>query len=264
MFLYIKNIYNPSPNIILESDVNDQVLRKNFLVKYLKSYFLELPTDIETFNKRFKKKFIYNIKREKKLLNQFLHDVEFNILTKRDDLGYFLPKVYDLFNERWKDEFTSSCWKKRHCFQKYADALTYLASNNEGFLAVIHNKENLLGYAYCLINKDNLSVHMYQHTVKRVKFPVSISIGKILIYDLIQYLINEKFRILDFMIGDSKYKIEWTKNNFQWTYLIIPKNVLGVFKVPVTKARFFFQYWKPSRVFFKKLFKILEDLNGRK
>ena len=183
---------------------------KNKFVKYIyigKAPYFLLPDTLTDFKKRHKRKFWYNLRWQEKKLREELGDLRFEILYDEKKLSKFLIKVFELFKERWKDEYTSSAWKRWDGFKKYADAMIELAKQKKAFLAVLYSGEFLLSFAYCLV--ENNIVYLYQQCSTRDKKIAKYSPGKILFWKLFEQLIEQGYKKFDFMLGERYYKMEW-------------------------------------------------------
>lgn len=258
MFDYLVNKYNRSPILITKNDLDQEYL----YVVYTKAPYLVLPRTLEDLKIQHKRKFWYNLKRSERLFEERYGKLYFDVIREKEKIEYFSDQVFDLFNNRWLLEYTSSAWKSKDGFGLYKDALIDLASKGGGFLAVLHDEnQNLLSYAYCLV-QDN-SLYFYQHTTTVNHRYRTFSLGKILIFKLLKYGISKGYYKFDFMSGTMPYKTEWTKE-FQFVYEKIgKKNVLNYFKFFCKKIKYFLQYNHYTRKVLKFVFYNLEKLIGK-
>jgi len=237
MFDYLVNKYNRTPKLITENDLDQKFL----YVFYAKAPYLVLPTSLEGLKSQHKRKFWYNLKRSNKLFEDKYGKLYFDVIVDQEKIVYFSDQVFELFESRWKTEYTSAAWKSQGGFRLYRDALVDLASKGGGFLAVLHDKNNkLLSFAYCL-TQDN-SLYFYQHTTTIDDHYRRYSLGKILIFNLLKYGISRGYQKFDFMSGASPYKTEWAKE-FQFIYEKIGKKTASNYlKLFYKKIKYFLQF----------------------
>ena len=259
MFDYLINKYNPTPNLIPEEE-----LQQDFLyVNYSEAPYLTLPTCLEDFRSLHKKKFWYNLKRSVRLYEDNFGKLHFKIVKDQENLEYFLEQVYELFNQRWENEYTSATWKKKEGFKEYKQAMIDLASKGKAFLAVLHDdNKKLLSYGFCL--DQNSTIYFYQHTTTIEPTYRTFSLGKVLINNLLQYAITEKYDKFDFMAGISPYKHEWTKESQKIYRLIGKKSITNYIKFLLVKVRYFLQFNPYSRKALKLIWTNMERYFARR
>ena len=259
MFDYVQNKYNPTPKLVTEDDLTD----KNLYVKYINAPYMILPKTIEEFHSSHKSKFWYNINRSIKMYENQFGNLSFEIIKNTNDLDFFLEQVFHLFNKRWENEYLTSPWKCIEGFEKYKTALIDLSKSDNGFLAVLYDKnKKLLSYAYCLSNGN--TAHFYQYTTTTENKYKKFSLGKILLYRLLLALIEDsQFKILDFMNGEQAYKLEWAKQSKPIYYKISNKTLQSHAKYILLKIQFYLQFNNFFRNKLKTLFKVKEDYFGK-
>lgn len=259
MFDYVKNKYNLDPVMVTENDRDNT----NLYVKYINAPFLVLPKTIDEFYTIHKPKFWYNIKRSAKIYEEAFGALTFEIIKNSDDLNFFLEQVFHLFNERWKDEYLSTAWKCKDGFEAYKKAMLDLSESDDAFLAVLYDEnKKLLSYAYCLVNHQ--TAYFYQYTTTTENKYKKFSLGKILLYRLIQTLIEDgQFKIFDFMNGEQAYKLEWAKQSKPIYYRISNKTLRSYTKYIFLKIKLFLQFNDFFRNKLKRLFKIKENFFGK-
>ena len=259
MFDYVKNRYNLSPTMVKKSDIN----KKNLYVKYLNAPYMILPNTIESFLSSHKSKFWYNLNRFERLYKKEIGEIYFEIIKEGDSLDEFLEKAFELFNNRWRGEYISTSWKCKKGFSKYKDAMINLASENNSLLAVLYDsKRNLLSYAYCLIEDE--TIYFYQYTTNPNEKFKKYSLGKILLHNLLKYLINEsRYKKFDFMIGEHSYKKEWAKENEEIFIEIKGKSIMSYLKFYLLRIKIFLQFHPIFRDKIKKIFLMKEKIFGK-
>lgn len=233
MFDYFLNKYNKNPTLSLNKSVNDE---DDFYVNkifFTKSPILDLPINIEEFKNTHKSKFWYNIRRAERLLKEDFNDIKINIFHNEETIKKNIHKVYDLFNLRWKDEYTSFSWKTKSGFKNYSDAIIDLAKTDQGMISLIEANNNPVAFTYCLL--DNEKIYLFQAAINPEKIYSRYDLGKILLKRNIEFGIEKKLKIFDFGIGVSNYKSIWSNRELKVYKLIKTKK--GFFKI-------FFHYLK--------------------
>ena len=242
MFDYLRNKYNRSPVLFSEDDLDKDYL----YVKYTEAPYLLLPKTLDAYKALHRKKFWYNLRRSEKLFQSEFSKLSFEVVKDGKELDFFLEQVFELFNERWVDEYTSATWKCKKGFYKYKKAMIELSSSGNAFLAVLYDKNRqLLSYGYCL-EQDN-TIFFYQHTTTVDSKYRKYSLGKVLIHHLLKYAVNNKYDKFDFMAGDSSYKYEWAKDTKIIYRSIGRKKISNYLKMYLVKMRYFLQFNYCSR-----------------
>ena len=258
MFDYIKNKYNSSPSLFVENNLK----KDHIYVPYVEAPFLLLPENQIEFKSLHKRKFWYNIRRSEKLFEADHGELNFEILKDEPQLVFYLKEVFNLFNKRWLDEYTSASWKTIEGFDLYKKAMIDLASSKEAFLAILTDKNGkLLSYGYCLIQDE--VVCFYQHTTDTNDIYRKYSLGKILVCNLLKYSIECKYKEFDFMTGQTSYKYEWAKNTRMIYRQIGKKNNINYIKSFIVKIRHFLQFNIYSRLLLKSIIKLLVKIYAK-
>lgn len=256
MFDYVKNRYNPNPDMALQGDLDNNCL----YIKYLDAPRMAIPNSLEEFLASHKSKFWYNLKRLEKMYGNEVGDLSFEVIKDEERLGVFLDQVFRLFKERWKDDYVSSPWKCRAGFEEYKNAMVALAKSGNGFLAVLYGENNkLLSYGYCLVEEG--TVYFYQHTTVTDQKYRRYSLGKVLIHNLLKYLIIEKKnKFFDFMSGEQTYKREWAKDTRAIYIKVDGRTVSSFVRYYLLKFRLYIQFNELFRGKVKTILKIKDDL----
>ena len=255
MFDYLRNKYNRSPVLFSEDDLDKDYL----YVKYTEAPYLLLPKTLDAYKALHRKKFWYNLRRSEKLFQSEFSKLSFEVVKDGKELDFFLEQVFELFNERWVDEYTSATWKCKKGFYKYKKAMIELSSSGNAFLAVLYDKNRqLLSYGYCL-EQDN-TIFFYQHTTTVDSKYRKYSLGKVLIHHLLKYAVNNKYDKFDFMAGDSSYKYEWAKDTKIIYRSIGRKKISNYLKMYLVKMRYFLQFNYCSRRTLKLIWKYIERI----
>ena len=202
--------------------------KKRIFLEFSKSPFLTIPENLEDFKDQHKKKFWYNLRRQERLYCEKYGLLKFNVFQDERLVNKFLPQVKKLFRERWKEEYTSLCWKNNKCFDAYSKEFLKKCLDQTAFLAVLTNEDDeLLSYCYCLVRDD--VVYLFQHTTDINIDLRTYSLGKLAIWKLINFLIkSQKYSKLDFMYGESSYKYEWTKS-YERVFYVYRRSLHGIF-----------------------------------
>jgi len=259
MFDYVKNRYNPNPNMVKKSDFDEN----NLYVKFINAPYMILPKDLEEFKKTHKSKFWYSLNRFEKIYKKDIGELNFEIIKDKENLNQFLDKIFILFNKKWESEYLSTPWKCEDGFKKYKNAMMDLAENNEGFIAVLYGEEKkLLSYAYCLEDKD--TVYFYQYTTDPDSMYRKYSLGKVLVHSLLKYVIETaKYNKFDFMNGEQSYKIEWAKQSEEVYFKIEGKTFKSYILYYIVKFKVFLQFSTFFRDKLKYILKLKDNIFGK-
>jgi len=207
MFLYVENRFNPRPTYIVGAG-SPRPGRWEHFIRTLDAPTMTLPPTLEALRALKRKKFWYNIERQKRLFEA--EKGPLRIETLRDDprLPDFLDQVQALFSARWHNRLIRSPWRSQAGFLPYKTAMIELAKTGEAELIVLHSAGRLLSYAYCLIADDRY--FFFQHCADPDPALRRYSLGKILVVEMIRNLVVAGgCRTLDFMIGLTDYKLDW-------------------------------------------------------
>lgn len=252
MFDYVKNTYNPNPKFVRKEDM----LEDHFYAPYTSAPFLKLQSNVNDLKKVRSKKSLYNIKRSVRLYEEAHSSLQLKICTSREDINEVANSIYFLFNERWKNEYTSASWQYQSSFDKYINAIVDLSDQNQGFIAILINAENnVLAYGYCL-SADG-TVHLYQHTTTVENSLRKYSLGKIFVYKMINYMISEGYKELDFMCGVNDYKSEWTKEYRQIYQDMGHKSFINFARSKIYIVIRYLQFQPVARKILKSMMKII-------
>jgi len=255
MFDYLRNKYNLSPVFFSEDDLDKDYL----YVKYTEAPYFLLPKTLDDYKALHRKKFWYNLRRGERLFQSEFGKLNFEVIKDEKKLDFFLEQVFELFNERWTDEYTSAIWKCRKGFYKYKKAMIELSSSGNAFLAVLYdNNRRLLSYGYCL--EQDKTIFFYQHTTTVDSKYKKYSLGRILIHHLLKYGVNNKYEKFDFMAGNSSYKYEWAKNSKIIYRSVGRKKISNYLNMYLFKIRYFFQFNYYSRKVLKLIWKYVEKI----
>lgn len=259
MFDYVKNRYNQNPGMVQHSNID----KDNLYVKFLNAPYMMLPKDLDEFKATHKSKFWYNLNRFEKIFQKEIGQLHFEVIKDEKNLQEFLDKIFILFNKKWINEYLTTPWKCKEGFKKYKEAMLDLASKNEGFIAVLYGEHrDLLSYAYCL--EDGDTVYFYQYTTDPDPKYKRYSLGKVLVHNLLKYVIEEKkYKKFDFMNGEQSYKTEWAKQSEAVYIKINDKNLKSYIKYYLLKLKVYLQFNDLFRDRLKSILKLKERLFGK-
>ncbi|MEJ3652817.1 GNAT family N-acetyltransferase [Actinomycetes bacterium KLBMP 9759] len=213
MFEYVENEYNPNPRLVLQRcPTPPEKLTAHF--PYSTSVTFPIPATHDEFVALHGRKYWQGVRRKERRLVEDVPDLRFRVVRDEDGLREVLPKVQQLFAERWASEFTSFAWKTPSGFEPYADAMVELARQGRGEVAVLEGGGRVLSFAYCLIEDD--TYYFYQHASTPDAELRKRSLGKLFVSKLIQDLVlHRRCAVFDFMTGTSEYKREWARSEQQ-------------------------------------------------
>jgi len=225
MFGYVDN---ESRKTLCLNSHKDLLKKEYIFLEFSKAPFFYIPDNLDDFKKQHKKKFWYNLRRQEKLYCEKYGQLNFDVFQDAESINLFLPKVKKLFQDKWKEEYTSLCWKNDKCFSDYSKEFVRRCSTNNAFLSVLTDKDNkLLSYCYCMVEES--TVYLFQHTTIVNTDLKMYSLGKLIMWKLIVFLIeSNKYDKFDFMHGESSYKYEWTKD-YERVFYVYKRSFHGVF-----------------------------------
>ena len=197
---------------------------QNPFVKYLKtkrnniSNSIILNNSLDLFlKKNLKKKFIDDTRRRSKNLNKE-GKVEF--------------KICDVNNTPEKTKITREMLNQKITKKNNLKLKNFLNKNSQNFYLDFDNSKFLHGQLHISslnLNEKILSVHwgvIYKNIFYHLMPSISqnefmkYAPGRLLLFNLIQWSIDNKIYKFDFTIGDESYKRDWTKeNNFLHDYV---------------------------------------------
>lgn len=207
MFDYLVNEYNPAPQLTTAcSPPAPGVLQRR--LPYSTSLVVDLPRTVEELRSRQPRRYWHELARRERRFNEAHGPLVFRFSTDPDDLAEQLPEVRDLFARRWAQEYTSLPWKSVQGFAPYARAMTDLAGQGRGALAVLRGDGRLLSFGYCLLEPP--WCYLYQHAASPEPEDRPYALGKMLIFRMLEALVTRgDVQHLDLMLGDAAYKREW-------------------------------------------------------
>jgi CelD/BcsL family acetyltransferase involved in cellulose biosynthesis len=207
VFEYVRNEYNPRPSLVL----GPAPVPAGKLVcdlPYSTALSFVLPRSEEELRAVHGRKYWQTLRRKERRLQEDVLDVRFSVVADEMALRRALPRVQELFAERWAQEYTSFAWKTPDGFRPYAEAMTDLARQGRAELAVLEGDGRLLSFAYCL--REEGTYYFYQHASTPDAQYRRYSVGKLLVAKLIEDLVrDQRCEVFDFMTGESDYKREW-------------------------------------------------------
>ena len=195
------------------------------------SIVIKETTDIDTFMKtEFSKSFRQNIMR---FLNRF--EGCFNVTYKmyhgeisKENYDTYMSKLYDMltvrFDQRNDDNKVLNNWKY------YLDTTFKMINSGKASLFVIYHNNNPV----------QISLNHHYNNILFVSIPsfdldyFRFSLGNISIYKLVEWALNNNYRLVDMAYGKLEYKRRWSNHNYGFSHHVIAsentiKNRLGLF-----------------------------------
>lgn len=265
MFDYLVNEYNPAPRLVTKrTDPSDGLVRH---LPFSTSIVVDLPSTVEELRARKPGRYWTDLCRRERRFTERFGPLRSAGITDPDELRRQLPRVQELYQERWRGEYTSLPWKQETGFQRYADALVALAGQGRAQLRVIEGDGRLLAFGYLLLARP--WAHLYQHAATPAEAYRRYGVGKLLIVDLLQDLVNDGYGHLDLMLGDAAYKREWeTRRRPIHLELREPDTALGHARLELRagyhRARLHGQFSSPRlRRALKRSLALLDDRHVR-
>lgn len=265
MFDYLVNEYNPAPRLVA-----DPAAPRDGLVRHLpfsSAIVVDLPGTVEELRARQPARYWSELRRRERRFGERFGPLRSAAVTDPAELRHQLPRVRELYRERWRGEYTSLPWKHADGFERYADALVSLAEQGRAQLRVVEGDGRLLAFGYLLLARP--WAHLYQHAATPDEAYRRYGVGKILVADLLQDLVTDGYGHLDLMLGDAAYKREWeTRRREILLELREPDTVWGRTRLTVRagyhRARLHGQFSSPHlRRVLKRSLAVLDDRRAR-
>ncbi|HUZ75364.1 MAG TPA: GNAT family N-acetyltransferase [Stellaceae bacterium] len=189
---------------------------------------MTVPATQDALRARRRKKYWYNIDRQKRLFETEIGPLQFEVLGDDPRLGTFLDQVHALFLKRWSQHFTLAPWRTERGYAPYRAGMLSLVRDGAAELLALHSGGRLLSFGYCLIAGDGY--YFYQHAADPDPRLRRYSLGKILVVEMVRHVVSAgRFRTLDFMIGTADYKLEWADRIEPVYYRVsLPRRVWAV------------------------------------
>ena len=222
--LRLKGIKRNSPNFI---PLNNICLKKNVDISLIAhkdgAPYLPITGEWDEYRLNLKKRFLADTKRQ---MSRFKGEYKLNFLEPgaSTDVPALLEKLIELHITRYRalkarsvfeNSAVASFFKSisHTFFDKGWLSLNYLTLDNE--IATIHlgfKKDNKL-YYYIPVFSDRFRQY---------------SIGRLLLFDVVQKAFNNKFKEFDFMLGEEDYKMNWSPNiEPLYFFNMHPKTIMG-------------------------------------
>jgi len=241
-------------------DYLEPVFSTNFEINLLKLFWIQLFEVIKnkfnfdviklrglktSIDKEFKEEVICPYKKisEFKTIDNFLSQTGFNF--KRDikrklkllnSKTGFEIKIHTQADSEIIDQmlyFHSQKWQTSEVNQKFYKALIYNTFNNNKTLLFELKLDNIsFAWLFGFVENNNFLMYLIATNPDYKDY----SSGKILIYHVFEYCINNKFEICDFLRGDDDYKNMWTTDfNTIYSYFYANPNIYSKFKRQINK-----------------------------
>jgi CelD/BcsL family acetyltransferase involved in cellulose biosynthesis len=265
VFDYLVNEYNPAPRLVTERTHPPHGLVRH--LPFSSAIVVDLPSTVEELRARQPGRYWSELRRRERRFTEEFGPLRSAAVTDPEELRVQLPRVRELYEERWRGEYTSLPWKHEAGFRAYADALVELAGQGRAQLRVVEGDDRLLAFGYLLLARP--WAHLYQHAATPAEAYRRYGVGKLLIADLVQDLVAEGYGHLDLMLGDAAYKREWeTRRRPVHLELREPDTFRGhtrlVLRTGYHRARLHGQFSSPHlRRVLKRSLAVLDDGRAR-
>jgi CelD/BcsL family acetyltransferase involved in cellulose biosynthesis len=262
-----KNVYNMMPNHdilyiysipeFLPNGTYNSLLHIEKYFIYNLSHCLELPQDVNWFLKSARKKLISDLQRQIRRLQE-LGNLEFLIVKDKKLYKEYLPIL--IHQKRLQFKSTS-----------VYDSLNRLFVQNFYFNLPDNEKlKDLYHFSVLKLNNRVIACHwgiVYKKTFYYLLPSYDIayakySPGKILIFNLIKWSIEQKNEIFDFTIGSEDYKKEWVNKTVKLYQYFKSRTLKGYFfKLFLLSVNYFKgkKYWSYFRSIYRVYKKILNQ-----
>ena len=168
-----------------------------------------------------------------------------NVIQKHNsnDISKWMDYFYMYHELRWSQSNTPSIYTSQAERDELEKKVSNWIEEGCGMLFSLDVDDKPVSMAICLINNESLIYHQiaYKATPEILKY----RINKILIFELSKWMIDNKFEILDFGVGNEPYKYEYTKLERRIIRLYASKSI---FSKIYLKGVFDFHYQKRPRL----------------
>jgi len=236
-------------------EINNEHLSNTIGIKKIKQYEgslvnIENFTSIDDFlSKKFKSKKRAELKKfKRKLENSFNIKYEFySSKISKEEFNILFESFYSLLNKR----YTSKKIINRNLSEKfknyYFELIYKLINENKALLFVIKENNSPIAISISFLAKN---IIFYSIPVFDIDFK-KFNLGHISILKILEWSINQNFKIFDFSKGDAIYKNKWATDKYHYEHhLIYDKHNLSsrIIALVISSLFNFKQYLRDKKV----------------
>jgi CelD/BcsL family acetyltransferase involved in cellulose biosynthesis len=153
--------------------------------------------------------------------------------------------------ERFKSTSVPDALSKQNIREFYYNINDNKSLKKNSHLSVLKLNDEIIACHWGLVNEKNFYYLMPSFNIKFANY----SPGKILIYNLLIWSIENDFKIFDFTIGSEDYKKEWSDNEMILHQYIQHKSLLGFYAKIYFKLIDYVKNNKPLWNFLRKIYR---------
>ncbi|MBO0322395.1 GNAT family N-acetyltransferase [Muricauda sp. CAU 1633] len=239
-------------------DVSLKMESNQLKTKKVKQYqgFLCDLSDCETaldyMSTKFSKKSIKNIRAKKRQL-----ETQYNIVYKnhygeidREHYDFLFDRFYDLLKKRFDEKKIQNryllVWKTYH-------ELVYpMILRKEASLFAIYDGEEPIALALDFYVEDISFGYIQVFDAEYQKYYM----GDVFMMERLDWLLSHTFKIFDFLMGETYYKIKWSNHSYTYHHQLFykPNSLMGNLKMQYVKAKLQFKQYLRDKGILGKLF----------
>ena len=189
--------------------------------------YLKIEGDWEGFLKNHSRKFRYNIKRGKRLLEDS-GKLEFKKVRSWEELEYYLRQVFEVHKKRWKGYFIASKFSTPEGQRFYTEIGKEYLKKGMLRLDLLLLDKKVIAFSYSFQWKDKYLYYTPAYDPAYEKY----SPGKILLMYILEDAFKSGLKEFDFSKGELGYKAHWTSGE--------RRNKRIVFASPTLKGKMVF------------------------
>ncbi|WP_036385592.1 GNAT family N-acetyltransferase [Muricauda sp. MAR_2010_75] len=241
-------------DVALKAESNRLKTRK---VKQYQGFLCDLSgseTPFDYMSTKFSKKSIKNIKAKKRQL-----ETHYNITYRnhygeidREHYDFLFDRFYDLLKKRFDEKKIQNryllVWKTYH-------ELVYpMILRNEASLFVIYDGKEPIALAMDFYLEDICFGYIQVFDEEYQKYYM----GDVCMMERLDWLMAHNFKIFDFLMGETYYKVKWSNHTYLYHHLLFYKSgsVAGRLRMQLTKGKLQFKQYLRDRGILGKVFSI--------
>jgi CelD/BcsL family acetyltransferase involved in cellulose biosynthesis/dTDP-4-amino-4,6-dideoxygalactose transaminase len=192
--------------------------------------YLEIDGDWNGFLKRHGRKFQYNIKRERRQLEN-LGNLEFKKIQSQEELEHYLPQVFEVHKRRWKGYYISSKFSTPQGQKFYTEIAKNYLSKGMLRLDLLLLDEKVIAFSYSFQWNGRYFYYTPGYDPDYARY----SPGTVLLIYILEDAFKSGLKEFDFSKGELQYKSHWATGERQ--------NRRIIFASPTLKGRIAFHLY---------------------
>lgn len=128
------------------------------------------------------------------------------VIIKKENYKSEFEKLVTMHQHEWNSKGMHSMFDDYRCIQYYNELFKQSDCNKQLFMSKVIVNDVVISYFFGFIVDNSLLYYKPTYSIEHSKF----SPGKIHIYFLIKYCVENKIPYFDFMVGVEEYKFKWT------------------------------------------------------